>query len=98
MSIGKVHKYYATILYILYVAQRVKMWYNRNMKGSDYQMSERKAKWQNDYIAKKYDRINLVVEKGNKERIKIASDKNGESVTALINRVVMAEVEKIEKM
>ena len=61
-------------------------------------MSERKAKWQNDYIAKKYDRINLTVPKGEKERIKKAAEKtDGGSINALINRVVMAEITKIEK-
>lgn len=50
----------------------------------------------NRYNEKAYDRINLVVPKGEKERIKEAAEKNGESVNGLINRVVMAEVDKIE--
>lgn len=50
----------------------------------------------NRYISKKYDRINLTVPKGEKERIKIVAEQNGESVNALINRVVFAEVERIE--
>lgn len=50
----------------------------------------------NRYNEKAYDRINLVVPKGEKERIKEAAEKNGESVNGLINRVVIAEVEKIE--
>lgn len=50
----------------------------------------------NRYNEKAYDRINLVVHKGAKDRIKTAAEKNGESVNSLINRVVMAEVEKIE--
>lgn len=50
----------------------------------------------NRYNAKAYDRINLVVQKGVKERIKEAADKNGESVNSLINRVVVEEVERIE--
>jgi predicted HicB family RNase H-like nuclease len=59
-------------------------------------MSQRKAKWQNDYIAKTYDRINLTVPKGEKERIKEAAEKNGESVNSLINRVVFEEISRIE--
>lgn len=52
---------------------------------------------QNRYIAKAYDRINLTVPKGSKERIQSAAHQNGESANALINRVVFAEVERIEK-
>ena len=51
---------------------------------------------QNKYISKAYDRINLTVPKGEKERIKTVAEQNGESVNALINRVVFAEVERIE--
>lgn len=50
----------------------------------------------NRYNEKAYDRINFVVHKGEKDRIKSAAEKNGESVNSLINRAVMAEVEKIE--
>ena len=50
----------------------------------------------NRYIAKKYDRINLTVPKGEKERIQMVAKQNGESMNALINRVVFAEVERIE--
>ena len=57
----------------------------------------RKAKWQNDYIAKTYDRINLTVPKGSKERLQAAAMKNNESVNGMINRVVFEEVERIEK-
>ncbi len=55
-----------------------------------------KVKYNNEFNAKAYDRINLVVPKGAKERIKEAADKNGESVNSLINRVVFEEVERIE--
>ena len=57
----------------------------------------RKAKWQNDYIAKTYDRINLTVPKGSKERLQAAAMKNNESVNGMINRVVFEEVERIQK-
>ena len=50
----------------------------------------------NRYNEKAYDRINFVVPKGEKDRIKAAAVKTGESVNSLINRVVMAEVKKIE--
>ena len=50
----------------------------------------------NRYNEKAYDRINLVVHKGGKDRIKAAAEKTGESVNSLINRVVFEEVARIE--
>lgn len=48
----------------------------------------------NAYISKAYDRINLTVPKGDKERIKAAADKRGESVNAFIQRAIKAEMER----
>ena len=58
-------------------------------------MAVRKAKWQNDYIDKTYDRINLTVPKGSKEVIKEAAAHRGESVNGFINRLIDAELERI---
>ena len=58
-------------------------------------MAERKAKWQNDYIAKAYDRINLTVPKGQKERIRAGAAVTGESTNAFINRLINAELERL---
>ena len=52
-------------------------------------MAERKAKWQNDYIARTYDRINLTVPKGEKETIKVHAESMGESVNAFIGRAIL---------
>ncbi len=43
---------------------------------------------QNRYIAKKYDRINLTVDKGEKEKITEHADRHGESVNGFINRAI----------
>jgi predicted HicB family RNase H-like nuclease len=51
-------------------------------------VAERKAKWQNDYIARTYDRINLTVPKGEKETIKAHAESMGESVNAFIGRAI----------
>lgn len=60
-------------------------------------MAERKAQWQNDYIAKTYDRINLTVPKGQKEVIKAHADKyDGGSVNAFINRAITKQMEQDE--
>lgn len=59
---------------------------------------KRKAKWQNDYIAKAYDRINLTVPKGDKEKIKEHADAyDGGSVNGFINRAIKEAMERDEK-
>lgn len=58
-------------------------------------MAERKAKWQNDYIAKTYDRINLTVPKGEKDKIKAHAEKmDGGSVNAFINRAIEEQIRR----
>lgn len=61
-------------------------------------MAERKAKWQNDYIAKAYDRINLTVPKGQKERIRAGAAVTGESTNAFINRLINAELDRLRAL
>ncbi|MDD6341723.1 MAG: hypothetical protein PUA50_05355 [Eubacteriales bacterium] len=57
-------------------------------------MAERKAKWQNDYISRTYDRINLTVAKGRKDIIKAHAESKGESVNAFINRAIDEAMER----
>lgn len=57
-------------------------------------MAERKAKWQNDYIARTYDRINLTVPKGQKEIIQVHADAQGESVNGFIGRAIAETMER----
>lgn len=52
-------------------------------------------KYNNKYIAEKYDRINLTVPKGRKEIIQAAADRTGEKVNGLINRLIAAELERL---
>ena len=61
-------------------------------------MAVRKAKWQNDYIERAYDRINLTVPKGEKEVIKSAATLCGESVNGFINRLIDAELVRLGHM
>lgn len=51
-------------------------------------MAERKAKWQNDYIARTYDRINLLVPKGKKEIIQGYAKEKGISTNEFIQRAI----------
>lgn len=57
-------------------------------------MSKRKAEWQNRYIAKTYDRINLLVPRGNKEAIKVHAGLTGESMLQFINRAIQEAMER----
>ena len=47
----------------------------------------------NKYIAKAYDRINLTVPKGYKERLQEYASANGESVKGYINRLIRQDME-----
>lgn len=49
---------------------------------------------QNKYNAKTYDRITLVVPKGQKEEIRAFATKNGESVNGFINRLINEAMEE----
>ena len=57
-------------------------------------MAKRKAKWQNDYIAKTYDRINLTVPKGQKEVIQEHAAACGESVNGFIGRAIAETMQR----
>ena len=57
-------------------------------------MGKTSAAVKNRYNDKAYDRINLVVPKGQKEVIKKLADKNGESVNGFIQRLIIEEMKK----
>lgn len=46
----------------------------------------------NEFIRKKYDRINLLVAAGKKEKIKKAASKKGKSVNEYINALIDKEL------
>lgn len=50
----------------------------------------------NRYIDKAYDRINLTVPKGDKERIEAHAARRGESVNAFIRRAITETMERDE--
>ena len=51
-------------------------------------MGKTSATVKNRYAAKAYDRINLIVKKGQKQVIQQHAEKNGESVNGFINRAI----------
>lgn len=57
-------------------------------------MAERKAKWQNDYISRTYDRVNLTMPKGQKEAVRAHAEAQGESLNGFINRAISTVIEQ----
>jgi uncharacterized protein (DUF1778 family) len=51
-------------------------------------MSKTSSAVKNRYNAKTYDRIELVVKKGEKDVIKAYAESNGETVNGFINRII----------
>ena len=48
----------------------------------------------NKYMAKTYDRIGVIVPKGNKVKLKAHADQRGESLNSFINRAINETVER----
>ena len=64
---------------------------------SDQKNKFDKVAYNNSFISKAYDRINLTVPKGDKEKIKAHADHSGESVNAFINRAIQNQMERDSK-
>lgn len=58
-----------------------------------YKDKAQAVKVQNDWIKNTYDRINLTVPKGDKEKIAVAAAAAGQSVNAYINQAIKARME-----
>lgn len=50
--------------------------------------------YQNKFIAKAYDRVNLTMPKGKKEKVQAHAESQGESVNGFINRAIDHEMER----
>lgn len=53
-----------------------------------------KVEYNNRFIAEKYDRINLTVDKGKKDILKSHAEAQGESLNGFINRAIDETVER----
>ena len=47
----------------------------------------------NKYMKENYDRVNLTLPKGTKDKIKVHADQRGESLNAFINRAIETQME-----
>lgn len=54
-----------------------------------------KIAYNNEFIAGAYDRINLTVPKGDKDKIKAHAQSKGESVNAYINRLIQEDMQDL---
>ena len=52
--------------------------------------------YKNKFIAESYDRINLTVPKGHKEKIKAFAESKGKSVNGYINDLIESDMKKEE--
>jgi predicted HicB family RNase H-like nuclease len=57
-------------------------------------MAKRKSEWQNNYIAKTYDRVNLLLTKGKKTVLQAHAQNQGESLNGFVNRAIDEAVER----
>ena len=55
-------------------------------------------RYNNDYNAGAYDRINLIVPKGDKETIKARADELGESVNGYINKLIADDLARRKRL
>lgn len=53
-----------------------------------------KIAYNNDFNSRAYDRINLTVPKGEKDKIKAYAESKGESVNGYINRLIQEDMER----
>ena len=63
------------------------------LKGKNVPVSKAKQRANNKYSKKAYDRIEMQVHKGEKEKIKAHAQKQGESVNGFINRSMKNQME-----
>ncbi len=59
-----------------------------------YKDKSKTIAYNNDFIAKAYDRINLTVPKGRKDEIKSHAERHSESVNGFINRAIDETIER----
>lgn len=59
--------------------------------------SKAQQKAVNKYMKENYDRVNLTMVKGRKERVRAHAEKNGESLNGFINRAIDEAMERDRK-
>lgn len=62
-----------------------------------YKKTDKLIKYNNQFNRENYDRISLMIAKGKKEQIQALAKLNAESVNGFINRLIDAEIERMEQ-
>ncbi len=57
-------------------------------------MPKNRTQYKNKYLTENYERINMAVKKGQKEKIKAAADMAGLSVNAYISKAIAAQMDR----
>lgn len=57
-------------------------------------MGKKSTASKNKYNAKAYDRINLIVKKGERDELKTHAENQGESLNGFINRAIREAIER----
>ena len=83
------------IVYIAYLCMYGRKCYNYGQEVNNVG-GKTSAESKNKYMAKAYDRLNIIVPKGKKDEIQLFAAKRGESVNGMINRLINAEMSKPE--
>ncbi len=60
-------------------------------------VSKAQQKAVNKYMRENYDRVNLTMPKGQKDKIKAHAESNGESLNGFINRAISETMEREKK-
>lgn len=64
--------------------------------GKKMAVSKAQQRAVNKYMAANYDRVNLTLPKGQKEKVKLHAKAHSESVNAFINRAIAETIERDE--
>ena len=79
----------------MYIAQCLwKVYTIVGVSALAYKEKSDAIKYNNEFIKQAYDRINLTVPKGHKEKIQAAAALCGESVNAYINKAISDRMER----
>ena len=65
-----------------------------NVRGERMTVPKSNQRAVNKYVKNNYDRVNLTVPKGKKEKIKAHAEAQGESVNGFINRAIDNQMER----
>lgn len=79
----------------MHIAQCIGLWYNGVYKIAKEKTMEKKfdkVAYNNGFNSQHYDRINLIVPKGDRDKIRAYAESKGKSVNAYINDLIQEDM------